>query len=84
MHPLLARAFGAPTTIAHGMWTTARCLAAFAGWVPEILSMQTEFRSPLRIPGRAQLLSGRTERGWLFRVESPDAERAHVVGDIAV
>ena len=84
LHPLLAKAFGAPTTIAHGMWTTAHCVAAFEGWLPEVLEIATEFRSPLRIPGRARLRSGRTESGWAIRVESPDGERAYVVGEISL
>ena len=83
MHPLLAKAFGSPTTIAHGMWTTARCLAAFEGWIPEALELTTEFKSALRIPGRAELRSGRTDGGWAFRVESPGRDRTYAVGEIA-
>ena len=80
MHPLLARAFGAPTTIAHGMWTTARSLAAFEGWTPDAFTLETEFKSALRIPGKATLRSRREAGGFGFRVESPDAERAYVLG----
>ena len=83
LHSLLAKPFGYPTAIAHGMWTKARILASFEGRVPDVFSIETEFRSPLRIPGRARLWSGRRDRGWAFRLESPDGERAHALGSIS-
>jgi MaoC like domain len=83
MHSVPARLFGFPGAIAHGMWTKARCLAAFDGRVPATYAIEAEFRSPLRIPGRALLRSGRTGDGWAFRVESPDGERVHVAGSVS-
>lgn len=83
MHALSARLFGFPTAIAHGMWTKARCLAAFEGRTPAELTVDAEFRSPLRIPGRARFLSGRREDGWAFRVGAPDGERVHLLGSIS-
>ena len=59
-----------------------RCLASFEGRVPETLTVEAEFKSPLRIPGRATLRSGRREGGWAFRLESPDGERAHLIGSV--
>ena len=82
MHSVPARLFGFPGAIAHGMWTKARCLAAFDGRVPARYAIDAEFRSPLRIPGRARLRSGRTGDGWAFRVESADGERVHLVGSL--
>jgi acyl dehydratase len=82
LHSLLARPFGFPTAIAHGMWMKARCLAAFEGWVPETFAIEADFKSPLRIPGRARLWSARRDGGWSFRLASPDGERAHVLGSI--
>jgi hypothetical protein len=83
MHPLSARLFGFPTAIAHGMWTKARCLAAFEGRTAEELTIEAEFRSPLRIPGRARFLSGRRGDGWGFRVQTPDGEHVHLLGSIS-
>lgn len=82
MHSLSAKAFGFPTAIAHGMWTKARCLAAFEGRLPESYAIEVEFKSPLRIPGRALFSSGNGEQGWEFAVQSPDRERTHLVGSI--
>jgi hypothetical protein len=52
-HPLLAKALGQPGTIAHGMWTKARCLAALEGTLPDAYAVDVRFKLPLPIPGRA-------------------------------
>jgi hypothetical protein len=83
MHPLSARLFGFPTAIAHGMWTKARCLAAFEGRTGETYEIDAEFKSPLRIPGRVHFRSGRRGDSWRFRVEAPDGEREHLTGSIS-
>jgi acyl dehydratase len=83
MHPLSARLFGFPSAIAHGMWSKARCLAAFEGRTGETFTIDAQFKAPLRIPGRVRLLTGRSDGAWRFRLESPDGERAHLVGSIA-
>ena len=82
MHGLSARLFGFPSAIAHGMWTKARCLASFEGRKPDAFTVGAAFKSPLRIPGRATLLSGRRDGGWAFRLESPDGERTHLIGSL--
>jgi acyl dehydratase len=82
MHSLSARVFGFPTAIAHGMWTKARCLAAFEGRTGDDLEIDVEFKSPLRIPGRVRFLSARRGEDWGFRVEAPGGERVHLVGAI--
>jgi acyl dehydratase len=84
LHPLTARAFGFPSAIAHGMWTQARCLAAFEGRVPDAYAIEARFKAPLRIPGEARLLTGAREDGWDFAVESVDGERVHAVGSISI
>jgi MaoC like domain len=56
-HPLLAKALGQPGTIAHGMWTKARCLAALEATLPAAYTVDVRFKLPLRIPGRATFSS---------------------------
>ncbi|MEV4947613.1 MaoC/PaaZ C-terminal domain-containing protein [Streptomyces sp. NPDC053755] len=50
LHPLTARAFGFPRTVAHGMWTFARCLAELDpdGGRP---SARADFKAPVLLPG---------------------------------
>jgi acyl dehydratase len=83
MHSLAARPFGFPGAIAHGMWTKARCLAAFEGRVPEAYAIRAAFRAPLRIPGKVRLRSSPRGDGWAFRVESRDGERTHLIGTLS-
>jgi acyl dehydratase len=83
LHPLAARLFGFPKAIAHGMWMKARCLAAFEGRVPDACTAEVEFRSPLLLPAKARLRSGRSDGGWAFVLERPDGERPHLTGSIA-
>jgi acyl dehydratase len=84
MHPLSARLFGFPSAIAHGMWTKARCLAAFEGRLPDAYSIAVAFKAPLRVPGTVRFLSGRRDQGdgWAFAVESADREHLHALGTI--
>jgi hypothetical protein len=81
LHGLAARPFGFPSAIAHGMWMKARCLAALEGRLPQSFDATVEFRSPLRIPGRAQLRLASRGGGSAFGLESPDGERTHLVGE---
>jgi hypothetical protein len=81
LHGLAARPFGFPGAIAHGMWMKARCLAALEGRLGEALEASVEFRSPLRIPGRARLCLSSREGGFAFALESPDGEHTHLLGE---
>ncbi|MER7280683.1 MaoC/PaaZ C-terminal domain-containing protein [Dactylosporangium sp. NPDC000244] len=47
---ILARAFGFRSTIAHGMWTKARCLAALEGRLPERYTVSVQFKRPILLP----------------------------------
>lgn len=50
LHFLSAKAFGFARPIAHGMWLKARCLAAFAGHLPDAYTVRVEFRRPVPLP----------------------------------
>ena len=56
-HPLLAKALGQPGTIAHGMFTKARSLAALEAQLPDAFAVDVRFKLPLRIPGKATFSS---------------------------
>ena len=75
---LAAKAFGFPTTIAHGMWMKARCLAAFEGRLPDAFTAEVEFRRPLTIPGRA----GFAAEDGRFALSTPDGEKPHLLGTL--
>jgi acyl dehydratase len=83
MHALSAKAFGFPTAIAHGMWTKARCLAAFEGRLGDAYEIEVQFKAPLRIPGKARFSSGRADDSWAFALETLDGEHTHVTGAVS-
>lgn len=78
LHGLSARLFGFPSAIAHGMWTLARGLASLDGVLADAHTSEVEFRAPLRIPGRARLLTVREGDGWALALDSPDGEHRHL------
>ena len=58
-HPLLAKALGQPGTIAHGMWTKARCLAALEGSLPGRLHGRRALQAAAADPGPGDVLDRR-------------------------
>jgi MaoC like domain len=76
-HGLAAKALGQPGTIAHGMWTKARCLAALEGSLPGAYAVDVRFKVPLRIPGRAAF----SYRHGRFEVWAGD--RPHLEGTVS-
>jgi acyl dehydratase len=79
MRPLAAKAFGQPTTIAHGMWTKARCLAALEGELPAAYTADVRFKLPLRIPGRAAF----SYRDGEFTVHDARSGKPHLSGRVS-
>ena len=79
MRKLAAKAFGQPTTIAHGMWTKARCLAALEGELPAAYTADVRFKLPLRIPGRAAF----SYRDGEFTVHDARSGKPHLSGRVS-
>jgi acyl dehydratase len=50
MHDVPAKLLGFPRTIAHGMWTKARCLAALESRLPRAFAVEARFRKPVLLP----------------------------------
>ncbi|MFF4900062.1 MaoC family dehydratase [Streptomyces sp. NPDC001068] len=74
LYPMTARLFGFPRTVAHGMWTAARCLAAHG--VPERARVEAEFRAPVLLPATVAYAA---EGG---RFELRVGQRVHVEGRV--
>ncbi|MFE5615164.1 MaoC family dehydratase [Streptomyces sp. NPDC056463] len=75
LHPLTARAFGFPRTVAHGMWTLARCLAE-QEFQTELPYVRAEFRSPLLLP--STVAHATDDSG---RIQLRTGERLHLIVD---
>ena len=80
LNPLAARLFGFRRAIAHGMWLKARCLAAFEGRLPDALTVEVEFKSPLLLPSTVGFASHQEESGWTFAVAENRSGRPHLRG----
>lgn len=78
LHPLTAKAFGFRRAIAHGMWSKARCLAAFDGRLPRSCEVRVEFRKPVFLPSTVEF----TERDSNFALHSRSG-KPHLFGSIA-
>jgi acyl dehydratase len=68
---LAARAFGMPGTIAHGMWTKARALAALAGRHGPAFTVDVVFKAPVRAPSTAWFHTAAADGGWDAKLVSP-------------
>lgn len=55
---LMARPFGFPQAIAHGMWSLARCQAWLGGAPTAGARLEVRFMKPLFLPGRVTLMAG--------------------------
>ena len=82
LNPLVARLFGFRRAIAHGMWLKARCLAALEGRLPDALTAEVEFKSPLLLPSTVGFASHPQEAGWTFAVAEARSGRPHLSGRI--
>jgi hypothetical protein len=76
---LLARAFGFPRTVAHGMWTKARCLAALEGRLPDAYAVDVAFKLPILLPATIAL---RTSGQRHFSLHDANSARPHLTGTV--
>jgi acyl dehydratase len=80
VHPLLARPFGFPGAIAHGMWTKARCLAALEARLPGAFSAEVRFRRPIVLPARVAFANAQHGERIDFSVSDANRGTPHLEG----
>ena len=83
MHPLSARLFGFKSAIAHGMWTTARCLAALQSRLPDAFSVEVAFKKPILLPAAVEFCEQQGEGNAFsvsFGVRDPRTGSSHLDG----
>jgi acyl dehydratase len=83
LHPLTARLLGFRRAIAHGMWTKARCLAAFEGRLPDAYTVDVRFKLPVLLPARVGFATHPTEDGWSFDLFDARTRKPHLAGMIS-
>ena len=83
LNALTAKAFGFPRQIAHGMWTKARCLAAFEGRLPAAFEVDAAFKRPVVLPAEVAFRSRRVGEGWSFSLRDDTSGEPHLAGAIS-
>ena len=86
LHALSARLFGFPSAIAHGMWTTARCLAALEPRLPDAFTVEVAFKKPILLPGKVEFCEAdRSDAGYNvdFGVRDPRTGSSHLDGRVS-
>ena len=84
LYPLSAKAFGFKRQIAHGMWSKARCVAAFANRLGDEATVEVEFKKPIFLPGKvafgSRVVDDGAHRGLDFSLTNPGSGAPHLVG----
>ena len=84
MHDAPAKLLGFPRTIAHGMWTKARCLAAVQNRLPDAFAVEARFRKPVLLPSTVTFGSAADENGGaVFAVRAARDGAPHLDGRIS-
>ncbi|HET6876868.1 MAG TPA: MaoC/PaaZ C-terminal domain-containing protein [Jatrophihabitans sp.] len=82
LHSLLARAFGFPSAIAHGMWVKARTLASLQGRLPDGYTVDVAFKLPVKLPSAILIGATRAGSGWNLDVRNSRSYKPHLSGTI--
>jgi hypothetical protein len=80
LHKLTAKMFGYPRAIAHGMWTKARCLAAFEGRLPDAFTVDVRFKTPVLLPSTVGFAAVPDGAGWRFELFGARNGKPHLAG----
>jgi hypothetical protein len=84
MHDVAAKLLGFPRTIAHGMWTKARCLAALEPRLPDTYAVEARFRKPVLLPSTVTFGAADEDDGAIrFAVRAAHDGAPHLDGRIS-
>src|SRR3954452_15922401 len=84
MHNVPAKLLGFPRTIAHGMWTKARCLAALESRLPRAFAVEARFRTPVLLPSTVTFGAADEDAGAIrFAVRAARDGAPHLDGRIS-
>lgn len=83
MNRYLARAFGFPTLIAHGMWSKARSLGELDALLPKApLNVSVDFKLPILLPNTVLFEYQQNADGIDFMVKDKYGLKPHLAGKI--
>ncbi|WP_275792899.1 MaoC/PaaZ C-terminal domain-containing protein [Prescottella equi] len=73
-----AKAFGFPSTIAHGMWSAAAALQPLEGRAADAVTYTVRFGKPIVLPATVNLYADRTAEGWDLSLKNPKKGYPHL------
>ncbi|MBM4588831.1 dehydratase [Rhodococcus hoagii] len=73
-----AKAFGFPSTIAHGMWSAAAALQPLEGRVADAVTYTVRFGKPIVLPATVNLYADQTAEGWDLSLKNPKKGYPHL------
>lgn len=74
-----AQAFQFKQTVAHGMWSLARCIGLAESSLPTALELEAQFKLPVYLPSEFIFRQQRTEQGAQLTLSTPKGDRLHLV-----
>ncbi|HET7665190.1 MAG TPA: MaoC/PaaZ C-terminal domain-containing protein [Mycobacterium sp.] len=81
-NPIVAKLFGFPTVIAHGMFTAAAVLANIEGQLPDAVKYSVRFAKPVVLPAHAGLYVHRISDGWQLTLRDMSKGDPHLTGTV--
>jgi acyl dehydratase len=83
MRDVAAKLLGFPRTIAHGMWTKARCVAALESRLPAAYDVEARFRTPVLLPSTVTFGTAEEDDGLRFAVRAARDGAPHLDGRVS-
>lgn len=77
-----AKAFGFPTVIAHGMWSSAAALGILEGRIPDAVNYSVEFGKPVILPAKVQVFAQQTGSDWEVALRHPKKGFTHLTAKV--
>ncbi|MFT5889166.1 MAG: hypothetical protein ACI9BO_001992 [Zhongshania sp.] len=83
LHDISAKALGFKRMVIHGMWSKAACLAALSAQIKTpSYRCHVEFKTPIFLPSKVQLLHESTELGLDFELRNESGVKPHLIGQV--
>lgn len=77
-----AKAFGFPSTIAHGMYTAAATLQTVEGRIPDAVTYTVKFGKPVLLPATVNVYADEVTDGWDISLKHPKKGYPHLTATL--
>lgn len=78
-----AKAFGFPTSIAHGMFSAAAVLANIEGQLPDAVQYSVKFGKPVLLPAKVGLYVSQAPTGWELALRNLSKGYPHLTATVS-